>query len=66
MFLFIIGILSYSGSDVIDNGPVSPALSEPCLRSQNSLWLERDGYVSAVLCINKWKCALLGYILSSY
>ncbi len=28
MFLFIIGILSYSGSDVIDNGPVSPALSE--------------------------------------
>ncbi len=22
MFLFIIGILSYSGSDVIDNGPV--------------------------------------------
>ncbi len=27
MFLFIIG-LSYSGSDVIDNGPVSPALSE--------------------------------------
>ncbi len=27
-FLFIIGILSYSGSDVIYNGPVSPALSE--------------------------------------
>ncbi len=27
-FLFIIHILSYSGSDVIDNGPVASAHSE--------------------------------------
>ncbi len=36
-FLFIIGILSYSGSDVIYNGPVSPALSEQPVTGERQL-----------------------------
>ncbi len=37
MFLFIINILSYSGSDVIDNGPVLPALSEQPMTGKSQL-----------------------------
>ncbi len=55
MFLFIIGILSYSGSDVINNGPVSPALSEQPVTGERQLnHSESEGvFVNCLSSFNK-------------
>ncbi len=56
MFLFIIGILSYSGSDVIDNGPVSPALSEQPVTGERQVCFCSALHKQVKICFIRLSC----------